>query len=102
MADHPELVAEIPKVEKMSVQDRLELAKKRRSQQLKRYERDKDKEWDQPPRKIKRGTPVKFQPRIVLLEAVSRGDTEEGENCYIGLLCHCEVSALIFRTYLDL
>ena len=80
MADHLELVAEIPKVEKLSVQDRLELARKRRSQQLKRWERDKDKEIDPPPPKKKpvRARPVKFEPRIILLEAASRGDVEEG------------------------
>lgn len=80
MADHLELVAEIPKVEKLSVQDRLELARKRRSQQLKRWERDKDKEFGPPPPKKKplRARPVKFEPRIILLEAASRGDVEEG------------------------
>ena len=80
MADHLELVAEIPKVEKLTVQDRLELARKRRSQQLKRWEREKDKEFGPPPPKKKpqRARPVKFEPRIILLEAASRGDFEEG------------------------
>lgn len=80
MADHLELVAEIPKVEKLTVQDRLELAKKRRSQQLKRWERDKDKEVAPPPPKKRpqRAKPVKFEPRIILLEAASRGDYDEG------------------------
>lgn len=75
-----ELVAEIPKVEKLSVQDRLELARKRRSQQLKRWDRDKDTEIDPPPPKKKpmRARPVKFEPRIILLEAASRGDVDEG------------------------
>lgn len=79
MADHLELVAEIPKVEKLTVQDRLELARKRRSQQLKRWEREKDKEFGPPPPKKKpqRARPVKFEPRIILLEAASRGDFEE-------------------------
>lgn len=80
MADHLELVGEIPKVEKLSVQDRLGLAKKRRSQQLKRWERDKDKELCPPPAKKspQRAKPVKFEPRIILLEAASRGDCDEG------------------------
>lgn len=79
MADHLELVAEIPKVEKLTVQDRLQLARKRRSQQLKRWEREKDKELSPPPPKKKpqRARPVKFEPRIILLEAASRGDVEE-------------------------
>lgn len=80
MADHLELVAEIPKVEKLTVQDRLELAKKRRSQQLKRWEREEDKELGPPPPKKRpqRAKPVKFEPRIILLEAASRGDYDEG------------------------
>lgn len=80
MADHLELVGEIPKVEKLTVQDRLELAKKRRSQQLKRWDRDKDKEFGPPPPKKRpqRAKPVKFEPRIILLEAASRGDCNEG------------------------
>ncbi|XP_020615067.1 protein phosphatase 1 regulatory subunit 16A-like [Orbicella faveolata] len=79
MADHLELVAEIPKVEKLTVQDRLELAKKRRSQQLKRWDREKDKELGPPPPKKRphRAKPVKFEPRIILLEAASRGDYDE-------------------------
>ncbi|PFX15664.1 protein phosphatase 1 regulatory subunit 16A-like [Stylophora pistillata] len=79
MADHLELVSEIPKVEKLSVQDRLELAKKRRSQQLRRWEREKDKEYGPPPPKKKpqRARPVKFEARIILLEAASRGDCDE-------------------------
>lgn len=84
MADHLELVAEIPKVEKLTVQDRLELAKKRRSQQLKRWDREKDKELGPPPPKKRpqRAKPVKFEPRIILLEAASRGDYDEGlSNC---------------------
>lgn len=74
-----ELVAEIPKVEKLTVQDRLELARKRRSQQLKRWEREKDEELGPPPPKKKpmRAKPVKFEPRIILLEAASRGDVKE-------------------------
>lgn len=79
MADHLELVGEIPKVEKLSVQDRLELAKKRRSQQLRRWEREKDEEFGPPPPKKRpqRAKPVKFEPRIILLEAASRGDCDE-------------------------
>jgi hypothetical protein len=80
MADHLELVAEIPQVEKLTVQDRLELARKRRSQQLKRWEREEDKELGPPPPKKRpqRAKPVKFEPRIILLEAASRGDYDEG------------------------
>lgn len=81
MADHPELVAEIPKVEKMTVQERLEYAKKRRSQQLRRWERNKDPECDPPPKKkARKPYKARFEPGVMLLESSSRGDSLEGVN----------------------
>ncbi|KAK3704037.1 hypothetical protein QZH41_017967 [Actinostola sp. cb2023] len=78
MAEHLELVAEIPKVEKLTVQERLEYAKKRRKQQLKRWERDKDSDYGPPPRKkILRSKPLAFQPQFMLLDAATRGDVDE-------------------------
>lgn len=79
MAEHLELVAEIPKVEKLTVQERLEYAKKRRKQQLRRWERDKDSDYGPPPRKKKfTNKPVTFQPQFMLLDASTRGDVDEG------------------------
>ncbi|XP_072024612.1 LOW QUALITY PROTEIN: protein phosphatase 1 regulatory inhibitor subunit 16B-like [Amphiura filiformis] len=84
MADHVELVTEMPLLEKMSVQERLKHARKRRSQQLKRYaqyEKDQSK-------KLKKGLSTKssdgrkkrriqFAMNIQLLEAAARGDLDE-------------------------
>lgn len=101
MADHLELVAEIPKVEKLTVQDRLELAKKRRSQQLKRWDREKDKELGPPPPKKRphRAKPVKFEPRIILLEAASRGDYDEGSYTANLAFCRKVYSSMIVMSW---
>lgn len=81
MAEHLELVAEIPKVEKLTVQERLEYAKKRRAQQIRRWEREKDSDSGPPPRKKKfRTKPLTFEPQFVLLDAATRGDEDEGMN----------------------
>lgn len=84
MAEHSELVTEMCVVEKMSTQERLKHAKKRRQQQLKK--------WSQHERelqKAKKGkalaaspTPpeykVHFVPSVMLLEAAARSDINEG------------------------
>ncbi|XP_076113145.1 uncharacterized protein LOC143080883 isoform X6 [Mytilus galloprovincialis] len=83
MSDHNDLVLEIAMVEKMSTQERLKHAKKRRSQQLKKfanYEKQVDKEFA---KKVKKGTGkkrrprVKFRGNIMLLESAARGDIED-------------------------
>ena len=85
MADHAELLAELARVEAMSMTDRLKCAKKRRATQLKKYkefEKQVDKEA-----KVRKGTKkatqskdscVKFPTNIVLLEAAARNDITEG------------------------
>ena len=97
MADHTELVNEMPMLEKMSVQERLKHARKRRSQQLKRYtqyEKDENKKIKKlqstkggPGRGRKRR--VMFAMNIQLLEAAARGDLEEGMSSLFisGLNC---------------
>ncbi|KAL4234964.1 hypothetical protein ACF0H5_006605 [Mactra antiquata] len=87
MSDHSELVAEIATVEKMATPDRLKHAKKRRSQQLKRYanyekqlEKDKNKKNKQSQnqkRSHRKRARVKFIHNIMLLEAAARNDVEE-------------------------
>ncbi|XP_050396765.1 protein phosphatase 1 regulatory subunit 16A [Patella vulgata] len=89
MVDHHDLVAEMPSVERMSTQDRLKHAKKRRIQQLKKfsqYEKQLEKESS---KKRKSGnTPIDhkihghkrnviFVPNISLLEAAARKDVDE-------------------------
>ncbi|KAK3085721.1 hypothetical protein FSP39_007780 [Pinctada imbricata] len=90
MADHQDLVAEIPSVEKMGTQERLKHAKKRRSHQLKKwanYEKQLEKEST---KKTKKGqnqskqkhrrtknTRVRFKGNIMLLESAARNDLED-------------------------
>ncbi|KFM77210.1 Protein phosphatase 1 regulatory subunit 16A, partial [Stegodyphus mimosarum] len=91
MAEHSELVAEMAVVEKMSTQERLKHARKRRLQQLKRWSQ-REKEYQQTKRK-KSGNAimdtipktaknsktykVHFVPSVMLLEAAARNDVEE-------------------------
>lgn len=89
MADHSELVSEIAAVEKMATQDRLKHAKKRRSQQLKKwanYEKHLEKENSKKkksgqaakrPKKIK--NKVRFYGSIMLLESAARNDLDDGK-----------------------
>ena len=99
MSDHNELVTEIPVVEKMSTHERLKHAKKRRHQQLKKfnhYERQLDKEQHKknkksqgskrPPNKKARTSKVMFDSNIMLLEAATRNDVDEGEFIFIMLV----------------
>nr|XP_022338838.1 protein phosphatase 1 regulatory subunit 16A-like isoform X2 [Crassostrea virginica] len=88
MADHQDLVAEIASVERMGTQERLKHAKKRRSQQLKKwsnYEKQLEKDHTkkskkgQPQKKHRRQktTRVRFKGNIMLLEAAARNDLED-------------------------
>lgn len=84
MTDHNDLVLEIPMVEKMNTQERLKHAKKRRSQQLKKfanYEKQVDKDNAKKNKKgnenKKRRPRVKFRGNIMLLESAARGDIED-------------------------
>ncbi|XP_076470396.1 uncharacterized protein LOC143300534 isoform X2 [Babylonia areolata] len=89
--EHYELVQEMGAVERMTTQERLKHARKRRAQQMKKwtqYERQLEKEntkkkknQDKQPlprrtKKSNRGN-VKFTPNIALLEAAARNDLNE-------------------------
>ncbi|CAL1296234.1 unnamed protein product [Larinioides sclopetarius] len=91
MAEHSELVSEMQVVEKMSTQERLKHARKRRLQQLKRWSQ-REKEYQQNKRKKSGGAAVDlitktaksakkykvhFVPSVMLLEAAARNDVEE-------------------------
>ncbi|KAH6944440.1 hypothetical protein HPB50_003112 [Hyalomma asiaticum] len=86
MADHSELVTEMSVVEKMSTQERLKHAKKRRQQQLKKWSQH-EREL-QKAKKGKASSPaaaplpteykVHFVPSVMLLEAAARNDVDEG------------------------
>ena len=91
VVDHSELVAEIPMVEKMSTHDRLKHAKKRRIQQLKRFQQhEKQVDKDIKKKKAKaqykdRTIKVHFISSVMLLDAAARNDVDEGEKFAIVL-----------------
>uniref|UniRef100_A0AAR5P5I3 Protein phosphatase 1 regulatory subunit 16A n=2 Tax=Dendroctonus ponderosae TaxID=77166 RepID=A0AAR5P5I3_DENPD len=75
--EHAQLIEEMPRIEQMPTQDRLILARKRRSQQLKQWIH-KDKEHGRktkPTKSNKRG--IVFDDSVVLLEAAARNDIDE-------------------------
>ena len=70
--------------ERLSTQERLRLAKKRRAEQLRRWaqrEREFGRDFNRttPPNSAKRGKKrgITFEPSIMLLEAAARNDLEE-------------------------
>lgn len=87
MAEHLELLAEMPMVGRMSTQERLKHAQKRRAQQVKMWaQAEKEahgnkKGHGERPRKevagLKPRKQVRFPPSIALLEAAARNDLEE-------------------------
>ena len=104
MAEHSELVSEMAILEKLGTQERLKMAKKRRLQQLKKWnQREKefnnlkknnkkidlngeenDKNENKKRRKIDN---VHFVSSVMLLEAAARNDIDEGNSFYYLLLC---------------
>ncbi len=77
---HEELVAELPKLEKMSNVARLKLAKKRRMKQLKRNQEltRRERETGQYVSHTKPHTKINFINEALLHEAVCRNDRTEG------------------------
>ena len=77
--EHEELVAELARLEKLSAEERLKAAKKRRLSQLERWKKVKQTEDLFPPiQKANKGRPVKFEDSTTLIEASARNDAEEG------------------------
>ncbi|XP_050795341.1 protein phosphatase 1 regulatory subunit 16A isoform X1 [Gopherus flavomarginatus] len=83
MAEHLELLAEMPAVARMSTQERLKHAQKRRTQQLKKWAQFEKEAHGKKVRAEKRKKNsskekrVLFPESIKLLEAASRNDVEE-------------------------
>ncbi|CAH1269565.1 PPP1R16B [Branchiostoma lanceolatum] len=83
MADHMELVAEMPLLERLSASDRLAHAKKRRSQQMKQWvhrqkELDKkNKKKKDVPKQEKSKKRLKFVDTVTLLDSAARDDVHE-------------------------
>ena len=100
MAEHSDLVSELNSVERMSTLDRLKHAKKRRTQQLKKfvqYEKQLEKEQHKKrkagastnaasKRPAKKPRNVCFISDIMLLEAAARNDLDEGEFSDLDLM----------------
>lgn len=81
--DHSDLVAEMPHVERLSTQERLQLARKRRLQQLKVWSQ-REKEWNKHHKNMKEkavdSKKIYFSNSVMLLEAAARNDIEEGKK----------------------
>lgn len=83
--EHSLLIEEMPRIEQLSTQERLNLARKRRQQQLK-IMTQKEKEYNRKTSKHqqksnKRG--ICFNDSVVLLEAAARNDIEEGKPVHV-------------------
>lgn len=91
MANHEELIEELPKLEKMSNAARLKLAKKRRQKQLRKYtetirtERKTSSSSAMSPIGGARRTLAKIQfvDGALLHDAVVRNDTSEGTRIHV-------------------
>ncbi|XP_014448749.1 protein phosphatase 1 regulatory subunit 16A [Tupaia chinensis] len=80
MAEHLELLAEMPLVGRMSAQERLKHAQKRRAQQVKMWAQAEKGCREQPQKEVTCRGPRKrvlFPPSVTLLEAAARNDLEE-------------------------
>lgn len=74
--DHAELVLEMSLLERMPTADRLALARRRRVQQLRLWaQKDRERRRSSPPRNNRH---IYFSDNVMLLEAASRNDIEEG------------------------
>jgi len=74
--DHAELVLEMSHLERMPTADRLALARRRRVQQLRLWaQKDRERRRSSPPRNNRH---IYFSDNVMLLEAASRNDIEEG------------------------
>ena len=65
-------------VDEMDGPERLERAKKRRAEQLQRWEVRESSANGEPKSKKKHQATLKFTPNIVMLEAAARSDLDEG------------------------
>jgi len=93
MASHEELIAEMPKLEKLSNAQRLKHAKKRRQKQLKKWQ-DTERGLRQSVAQsvsindanIRRSTKqrlVNFDEDAMLRDAINRNDAEEGTKAVL-------------------
>lgn len=77
--EHSELVQEMWRGEWMSTGERLSLARRRRQAQLKAWSSREAELAKQPPQPPPQAS-IRFTDSVVLLEAASRNDIDEGET----------------------
>lgn len=78
--EHADLVADMVRVERLTTQERLHLARHRRLQQLKVW-RQREKEWlRHQTRHTSNKRHIYFNDSVMLLEAAARNDIDEGNN----------------------
>ena len=101
--EHEELVAELPKLEQLSAEERLKAAKKRRASQLERWNVRVQTEGLFPPIiKANKGKQLKFDDTITLIESSARDDAEEGSQILLFFyLRHFRQGSFIFRMLYD-
>lgn len=111
--EHYELINEMPYIEKLSTQERLKLARRRRLQQLKKYsQREKDSYHSKKEKAViienrknnncknTRFSKVSFSNNVMILEAAARNDIDEGIefkriNIYNCIRCICTILFII-------
>ena len=96
MASHEELLAELPKLEKLSNAARLKLARKRRQKQLKKYQETVRVTNGQSVLQKKVSTKVSFSSNSLLHDLVLRNDVIEG-TCAIR--CHFVLSVILYLQF---
>ncbi|KAL1129233.1 hypothetical protein AAG570_013762 [Ranatra chinensis] len=74
--EHSDLVSEMCRVEDMSTQERLQLARRRRAQQLRAWAQ-REQSWSTPAVHRHRTPVIRFSDNVILLEAASRNDIPE-------------------------
>jgi protein phosphatase 1 regulatory subunit 16A len=77
MASHEDLIAELPRLEKLSHAQRLKRAKKRREEQLKKYRATLVATLI---KKKKTSTKISFEINDVLLDLITRNDVRGGKG----------------------
>lgn len=78
--EHSDLIQEMPHIEQMPTQERLILAKRRRTHQLKIWtqrEKEYNKKQTKHGKSNKRN--IRFDESVTLLEAAARNDIDEGK-----------------------
>lgn len=102
--EHSDLIQEMPHIEQMPTQDRLILAKRRRTHQLKVYQQ-REKEYNRKPPKNGKSNKrsIFFDESVVLLEAAARNDIDEGNernNLFNNSVMHIFILGYIVRCYI--